>query len=76
MPRHALIVNERTIDFITQVNGGQRPGEETLRTKTWFLHSDQISDYEPNEMLDDETFKKTYEFVAYDTDNSNIVVRK
>jgi hypothetical protein len=72
MPMHALIVNEHTLDFITQVNGGVRPAPVCLENKTFFVHGDRIDD-PPNELMTPERFHATYQFVDDEDDNSNIV---
>lgn len=73
----AKIINENTIDEITELNGGVRPDPECLETKTYFVYSDTD---DPNEIdfydtiLDDEDFHKMFRFSDTD-DNENTVVR-
>lgn len=75
MPMHALLVNARTIDFIEQVNGGLRPAPETMECTTYFIHPDRPDDAEPNQLMKEDEFKRTYEFHNCSDNNCNIVER-
>ncbi len=76
MPMHALIVNENTLDFIQQVNGGVRPTKECLETPTVFIHSDRVDDVDHNDLLAEKDFNITYKWHVCEDDNCNIVEKK
>ncbi len=73
MPMHVVFVNENTIDFIQQVNGGVRPSEEYLENPTFFIHSDRLDDVDHNQLMTREEFKSTYKLHECSDHNCNIV---
>ncbi len=73
MPMHAVFVNEKTLDFIQQVNGGVRPAEECLENPTFFIHSDRIDDVDHNQLMTREDFVTTYKPHMCSDDNCNVV---
>ncbi len=73
MPMHVVLVNENTIDFIQQVNGGVRPAEECLENETFFIHSDRVDDVDHNQLMTRKEFMTTYKLHECDDHNCNIV---
>ncbi len=76
MPMHAVFVNENTLDFIQQVNGGVRPAEECLETPTVFIHSDRLDDADHNDLMNRAEFNNTYTFHDCSDNNCNVIVKK
>jgi len=68
---HAMLITEKTIDEIEEINNGVRPADECLETKTYFVYScDPENDIVP-EILDLKVFFKTYAFNnVWSTDTS------
>jgi hypothetical protein len=70
---HALLVTEKTLDFIQQVNGGVRPGPECLEEPTFFVHADRLDDPDPNQLLTPKEYRAKYRQHKCSDDNCNIV---
>jgi hypothetical protein len=73
MPLHAVFVTEETLDFIQQVNGGVRPANECLETRTVLVHADRCDDTDPNQLMSMDDFNKNYRWHECSDDNCNIV---
>lgn len=73
MAQHATLINENTLEFLKQVNGGMKPKIE--KEATFLIYGDDINDPE-NEIVTRVELNDQYSWHKCEDDNCNIVVKK
>jgi len=73
MALHATLINENTLEFLKQVNGGMKPTIE--KETTVLIYGDNINDPE-NEIVTRAQLDEQYSWHVCEDNNCNIVVKK